>query len=170
MLCQFHVYSEVIQLYVCVLNQLCPTHCNSSNCRLPSSSVCGFPREDYQSGLPFTSPRDLPNPGIEPLSTVSPALAGRFFTIEAPGNPSVTHMHICIYIFFKILFPHRLLQQSNTVEFSRVLCAIQQVLVDQLFYIYYRMYWRRQWQSTPVLLPGKSHGWRSLVGFSPWGR
>ena len=30
--------------------------------------------------------------------------------------------------------------------------------------------WRRQWQSTPVLLPGKSHGQRSLVGYSPWGR
>ena len=30
--------------------------------------------------------------------------------------------------------------------------------------------WRRQWQPTPVLLPGKSHGQRSLVGWSPWGR
>ena len=30
--------------------------------------------------------------------------------------------------------------------------------------------WRRQWQPTPVLLPGKSHGRRSLVGYSPWGR
>ena len=30
--------------------------------------------------------------------------------------------------------------------------------------------WRRKWQPTPVLLPGKSHGWRSLVGYSPWGR
>ena len=30
--------------------------------------------------------------------------------------------------------------------------------------------WRRQWQPTPVLLPGKSHGWRSLVGCSPRGR
>ena len=29
--------------------------------------------------------------------------------------------------------------------------------------------WRRQWRPTPVLLPGKSHGWRSLVGCSPWG-
>ena len=28
---------------------------------------------------------------------------------------------------------------------------------------------RRKWQPTPVLLPGKSHGWRSLVGYSPWG-
>ena len=32
------------------------------------------------------------------------------------------------------------------------------------------MHWRRQWQPTPVLLPGDSHGWRSLVGCSPWGR
>ena len=30
--------------------------------------------------------------------------------------------------------------------------------------------WRRQWHPTPVLLPGKSYGWRSLVGCSPWGR
>ena len=30
--------------------------------------------------------------------------------------------------------------------------------------------WRRQWHPTPVLLPGKSHGWRSLIGCSPWGR
>ena len=32
------------------------------------------------------------------------------------------------------------------------------------------MYWRRQWHPTPVLLPGKSNGQRSLVGCSPWGR
>ena len=29
--------------------------------------------------------------------------------------------------------------------------------------------WRRKWQPTPVFLPGKSHGWRSLAGYSPWG-
>ena len=33
----------------------------------------------------------------------------------------------------------------------------------------YLLDWRRQPQPTPVLLPGKSHGWRSLVGCSPWG-
>ena len=32
-----------------------------------------------------------------------------------------------------------------------------------------RVYRRRQWHPTPVLLTGKSHGWRSLVGCSPWG-
>ena len=30
--------------------------------------------------------------------------------------------------------------------------------------------WRRKWKPTPVFLPGESHGWRSLVGYSPWGR
>ena len=29
--------------------------------------------------------------------------------------------------------------------------------------------WRRKWQPTPVFLPGKSHGWRILIGYSPWG-
>ena len=28
--------------------------------------------------------------------------------------------------------------------------------------------WRRNWQPTPVFLPGKSHGWRSLGGYGPW--
>ena len=32
-----------------------------------------------------------------------------------------------------------------------------------------RVFRRRQWHPTPVLLPGKSHGWRSLIGYSPWG-
>ena len=37
-------------------------------------------------------------------------------------------------------------------------------------YTVYSSNWRRQWHSTPVFLPGKSHGQRSLVGCSPWGR
>ena len=41
---------------------------------------------------------------------------------------------------------------------------------DSFFIWYYTCFWRRQWHPTPVLLPGKSHGRRSLVGCSPWGR
>ena len=44
----------------------------------------GFPRQKYWSGLPFPSPRDLPDLGIKPMP---PALAGRFFTNEPPGEP-----------------------------------------------------------------------------------
>ena len=32
-----------------------------------------------------------------------------------------------------------------------------------------KILWRRKWQPTPVLLPGKSHGQKSMVGYSPWG-
>ena len=51
-------------------------------CQVPLS--VGFPRQEYWSELPFPSPGDLPNPGIEP---VSPALVGRFFTTELSGKP-----------------------------------------------------------------------------------
>ena len=39
-----------------------------------------------------------------------------------------------------------------------------------LLYIFLACFWRRLWHPTSVLLPGKSHGRRSLVGCSPWGR
>ena len=42
-----------------------------------------FSREEYGSGLPFPSPGDLPNPGVEPVSLESPALAGSLFTTSA---------------------------------------------------------------------------------------
>ena len=48
----------------------------------------GFSRQEYWSGLLFPLPGDLPDPGIEPMSLMSPALAGGFFTTgttwEAP--------------------------------------------------------------------------------------
>ena len=45
-----------------------------------------FSRQEYWSGLPFPSPGDLPDPGIEPASPESPALAGGFFTTVAAGK------------------------------------------------------------------------------------
>ena len=44
-----------------------------------------FSRREYWNGLPFSPPGDLPNPGIEPASLTSPALAGRFFITGIPG-------------------------------------------------------------------------------------
>ena len=40
--------------------------------------------------------------------------------------------------------------------------------VEKNKYLLVSQYWRKQWQPAPVLLPGKSHGRRSLVGCSPW--
>ena len=48
-----------------------------------------FSRQEYWSGLPFPPPRDLFNPGDEPTSSASSALAGRFFTAEPPGKPKM---------------------------------------------------------------------------------
>ena len=48
-----------------------------------------FSRQENWSGLPFTSPGDLPDPGIENAFPASSALAGRFFTTEPPGKPLI---------------------------------------------------------------------------------
>ena len=52
-------------------------------CQVPLSM--GFPRQEYWRGLLFPPLGDLPVPGVKPTS---PALAGRFFTTDAPGKPS----------------------------------------------------------------------------------
>ena len=65
--------------------------CDSLDCSLLGSSVHGFPRQGDQSGLPFPSPVDLPDPEIEPAS---PALADGFFTTEPPGKPRYLNIQI----------------------------------------------------------------------------
>ena len=60
-------------------------------CQVPLSME--FSRQEYWSGLPFPSPGDLPDPEIEPVYLGSPALAGRFFTIELPRKPK----YVCMY-------------------------------------------------------------------------
>ena len=57
-------------------------------CQAPPS--VGFSRQECWSGLPLPSPGDLPDPGIEPTSLTSPALAGGFFTSSAAWDPLST--------------------------------------------------------------------------------
>ena len=82
-------------LIVCVHAQSLtgPTLCNPMNCNLQASLSMGFSRQEYWSGLPFPPPGDLPDPGIQPSSPVSPALAGRLFTTEPPGKPGFNGTH-----------------------------------------------------------------------------
>ena len=69
--------------------QLCLTLCDPMDCSPPGSSVHGnfFFRQEYSSKLPLSPSGDLPDPGIEPASPVSPALAGGFFTTVPSGKP-----------------------------------------------------------------------------------
>ena len=65
--------------------QSCPTLCDPVDCiALQAPLSMGFSRQEYWSGLPFPSPRDLPDPGIEPRS---PALQADALTSEPPGKP-----------------------------------------------------------------------------------
>ena len=58
-----------------------------------ASPFIKLPRQKYWSGLLFSSPGDLPDPGIEP---VSPALVGELFTTEPPGGSSEVHYCYCL--------------------------------------------------------------------------
>ena len=55
-------------------------------CQAPLSM--GFSSQEYRSGLPFSLPGDLPDPGVDPKSPASPAWPGRFFTTEPSEKPS----------------------------------------------------------------------------------
>ena len=88
-------YSEVIALaplfqelaidnHGCSVAKSCLTLCDPADCSPLGSCVLGFPRQECWSGLPFPSPGDLPDSGIE---LASPALAG-FFTAESAGKPA----------------------------------------------------------------------------------
>ena len=89
-----HVFA---QLLGCV--QLCATLWTAACQALLS---VGFSRQEWNK-LPFTPAGDLPNPGIEPISPVSPALAG-FFTTSNPGKPPSYLTALQIYPKLFLLF------------------------------------------------------------------
>ena len=97
----------------------------------------GFSRQEYWSGLAFPTPGDLPDPGIKLASLASPALAGGFFTTAPPGSSGGSAVRICL--------------------------PMQEIRVEPLGW---KVPWGRKWQPTLVFWPGKSHGQRSLLGYS----
>ena len=74
-LLQVALWSEVAQS--------CPTLCDPMDCSLPAPPSMVFPRQQYWRGLPFPSPGDLLNPGIE---SRSPALYADILPSERPGK------------------------------------------------------------------------------------
>ena len=58
---------------------------------------------------------------------------------------------------------------GNLHAFAQLHCE-RKTALTAYFKTMYLNKWRREWQSTPVRLPGQSHGWRSLVSYNPWGR
>ena len=68
----------------CLVAKLYPPLVTQWTVAHPSPHFMGFPRQEYRSGLPFTSPGDLPDPGME---LRSPALQADSLLTEAPGSP-----------------------------------------------------------------------------------
>ena len=63
--------------------QSCPTLLTPQTEARQAPLSMGFPRQEYRSGSPCPLPGDLPDPGMEPVSLMSPALAVGFFTTSA---------------------------------------------------------------------------------------
>ena len=100
----------------------------------------GFPRQEYWSGSPLPSLGDLPNPGSKTMSLASPALAGRFFTTEPPSK--------------------QLPRWRHGKESARQCRGRKRPGFNPWVR---KIPWSREWQPSPVFLPGKFHGQRTPV-------
>ena len=76
-------------------------------------------------------------------------------------------MEAYIFISYSISI---VLQKSTMCQILCLTLGIQWWEKPDIFTALMELMWRRLWHPTPVLLPGKSHGRRSLVGCRPWGR
>ena len=111
---------------VCVLvAQSCLTFCDPMDCSPPGSSVHGILQARTLEWVAIPPPGDLPDPGIQPTS-LSPALAGGFFTTEPPGKPYFTSYfsspfylqpHFMLMLtYFSILFPLQEMQKVPPIS------------------------------------------------------
>ena len=118
--------------------------CDPMDHSSPASSVHGILQARILEWVAMPSSADLPSPRERTWVFCVTCIASRFFTHWATWeakNDTVASLNTNI--------------SANNFVF--------------IFINEYISKWRRQWQPTPVLLPGKSHGRSSLVGCSPWG-
>ena len=156
------------------------------DCSQPGSSVHGILWARVLEWVAMPSSNGSSWPRDQPKTRMSRALIGGFFTSSATGKP---HYLPSILIFIKTLFKYFvLLIQKIHVKWIllKFQCKVMEARAhlaqgqtrtekfEAIWWLYflcsYTIYLRRRrWHPTPVLLPGKFHGWRSLVGCSPWG-
>ena len=160
--------------------QSCPTLRNPMDCSPAGSSAGGILQARILSGLLCFPPGDLPHPEsnlhalcllhcrqIDSLPTKPSGKPGldnikvKFLVLN-----TVEWLHAFLkYFIFIYLFLASLLVGSHIPTLASGSENVEPSLSLSTF-----MHWRRKWQPTPVFLPGESHGQKSLVGCSPWGR
>ena len=129
----FHPNIKVAHVYVCSVMSNSVT---SWTTIYQASLSMGFSRQEYWSGLPFSSLGTPPNPGIEPTSLTSPALAGGFFT------SSFTWLSRCL----RWWWIHLHCRRPGFSPWNE------------------KLPWRKELLATPVFWPGEFHGRYSTWG------
>ena len=81
---------------MCSVTQPCLALCSPVNYSPRAPLSMRFPRQEYWRGVPFPSLGNLPNPGVEPTSLMSPALADGFFTTSATWEALNVLVETCI--------------------------------------------------------------------------
>ena len=113
----------------------------------------GFSRQAYWNGLPCPPPEDLPDPGIEPASLISHALAGGFFmTVREPH----------LYISKLLQRLERIPEFPGGASGKEPACQCRRCKRCRLDLWVRKIPQRRTRQTSPVFLPVKCHGQRSL--------
>ena len=82
---RFSCHRPVLEKWKVLVTQSCPTLCDPKDCSHPLTLSMEFSRQEYWSGLPFPSPGNLPDPGIESRSS---ALQVDVLQSEPPGKPT----------------------------------------------------------------------------------
>ena len=108
--------------------QSCPTLCYPMECSLPGSSVLGFSRQEYWSGLPSPPSGDLPKPGIEPMSLTSPALAGG---LSPPGKPTIIIATQKSFFFIQKYILSTFFLGIGSIRMNKKKSAVLKVLTQQ---------------------------------------
>ena len=83
------------------------------------------------------------------------------------GNWHITNKKMVFKSYFNFIYGILLMGASLVAQTVKCLPTMRETRVQSLGR---EISWRRKWQPTPAFLPGKSHGWRNLVGYRPWGR
>ena len=103
-----------VSICVCVCAYLgaqsCPTLCDPTHCSPPGSSLHGIFQVRIWSGLPFPPPGDLPNPGIELASLVSPVLQADSLLLSHRGSHTHTYL-VSITSLWSVVMKRRYIKQ-----------------------------------------------------------
>ena len=133
---------------------------SSKSCPCPNSDIISqwCHPTGLSSVVPFSScPQSFPASGSFPVSQLFPPEYWSFSFSMSPFN------EYSGLISFRIDWLELLAVEGTLKSLLQHHSSKASILQHSAFF------GRRQWQPTPVLLPRKSHGWRSLVGCSPWG-